>query len=300
MNAAIKAMLIFSALLVSMSMANAAEPRYAAAHLLQRHGCLHHPLLLVASSSTRAGDRTGWLLEGDWRGMAGQEERAGHVAALVFVASLTLPLINMQIAAARMLAYGTRLSMIVMSAVCLVNSGSRGALLAAGLGLGACMASGRRGRCSGSGWWRWSCSPFPWVLLALATFELNADKIDVLGPRIDTSSRTASGSTAWSCFKARAAGLRVGGFWTMERTYGVPRPAWLGARQFPQRLCDDPGRGRHHRHRAPAAGDRLHSAALTPWRSETCATSMLRSLSAIPPCMSSETWSRTRSAVRPL
>jgi O-antigen ligase len=108
--------------------------------------------------------------------------------------------------------------MIVMSAVCLVNSGSRGALLAAGLGLGAVMASKAPRALQRVGLVALVVLAIPVVLLALATFEINADKIDVLGARIDTSSRTTLWFYGLELLRGRELlGFGVGGFWTMER-----------------------------------------------------------------------------------
>jgi exopolysaccharide production protein ExoQ len=217
MNAAIKAMLIFSALLVSVSMANAAGLDTLLRIYYNAMGVFIILSLLVVIFYPEQGIETGWLLEGDWRGIAGQKNGLGNVAALVFVASLTLPLIR-HADRSRMLAYGTRLSMIVMSAVCLVNSGSRGALLAAGLGLGAVMAAKAPRALQRVGLVALVVLAIPVVHLALATFELNADKIDVLGARIDTSSRTTLWFYGLELLRGRELlGFGVGGFWTMER-----------------------------------------------------------------------------------
>jgi O-antigen ligase len=218
MNAAIKAMLIFSALLVSVSMANAAGLDTLLRIYYNAMGVFIILSLLVVIFYPEQGIETGWLLEGDWRGIAGQKNGLGNVAALVFVASLALPLIRRADGSPTMLAWFTRLSMIVMSAVCLVNSGSRGALLSAGIGLGAVLASRAPRALQRVGLVALVVLAIPVVHLALATFELNADKIDVLGTRIDTSSRT----TLWFYGLEQLAGREllgfgVGGFWTPER-----------------------------------------------------------------------------------
>jgi exopolysaccharide production protein ExoQ len=218
MNAAIKAMLIFSAMLVSVSMANAAGLDTLLRIYYNAMGIFIILSLLVVIFNPEQGIETGWLLEGDWKGIAGQKNGLGNVAALVFVASLALPLIRHANRRRMILAYCTRLSMIVMSAVCLVNSGSRGALLAAGIGLGAVMASKAPRALQRVGLVALVVLAIPVIHLALATIELNADKIDVLGARIDTSSRT----TLWFYGLEQLAGREllgfgVGGFWTMER-----------------------------------------------------------------------------------
>ena len=218
MSAAIKAMLIFSALLVSVSMANAAGLDTLLRIYYNAMGVFIILSLLVVIFDPEQGIETGWLLEGDWRGIAGQKNGLGNVAALVFVASLTLPLVRHADRRRMMLAYGTRLSMIVLSAVCLVNSGSRGALLAAGLGLGAVMASKAPRALQRVGLIALVVLAIPVVHLALATIELNADKIDVLGARIDTSSRTTLWFYGLELLRGRELlGFGVGGFWTMDR-----------------------------------------------------------------------------------
>jgi O-antigen ligase len=218
MNAAIKGFLIFSALLVSVSMANAAGLDTLLRIYYNAMGVFIILSLLVVIFYPEQGIETGWLLEGDWRGIAGQKNGLGNIAALVFVASLALPLVRHADGSSTKLAYGTRLSMIVMSAVCLVNSGSRGALLAAGIGLGAVLASRAPRALQRIGLVALVLLAIPVLHLALATFELDADKIDVLGTRIDTSSRT----TLWFYGLEQLAGREllgfgVGGFWTMER-----------------------------------------------------------------------------------
>jgi O-antigen ligase len=58
----------------------------------------------------------------------------------------------------------------------------------------------------------------PVVYLALATFELHADKIDILGSTIDTSSRTIIWFYGLEQLGGRELlGFGVGGFWTPER-----------------------------------------------------------------------------------
>ncbi|HEY6630499.1 MAG TPA: O-antigen ligase family protein [Rhizobiaceae bacterium] len=218
MNAAIKAMLIFSALLVSVSMANAAGLDTLLRIYYNAMGVFIILSLLVVIFYPEQGIETGWLLEGDWRGIAGQKNGLGNVAALVFVASLVLPLTRRADGSRTMLAWFTRLSMIVMSAVCLLNSGSRGALLSAGIGLGAVLASRAPRALQRVGLVTLVLLAIPVIHLALTTFEINADKIDVLGTRIDSNSRT----TLWFYGLEQLAGREllgfgVGGFWTPGR-----------------------------------------------------------------------------------
>jgi O-antigen ligase len=218
MNAAIKAMLIFSALLVSVSMANAAGLDTLLRIYYNAMGVFVILSLLVVILYPERGIETGWLLEGDWRGIAGQKNGLGNIAALVFVASLALPLIRHADRRRMILAYCTRLSMVVMSAVCLVNSGSRGALLAAGIGLGAVLVARAPRALQRVGLVALVVLAIPLIHLALATIELNADKIDILGTRIDTSSRTTLWFYGLEQLGGRELlGFGVGGFWTMER-----------------------------------------------------------------------------------
>lgn len=218
MNAAIKAMLIFSALLVSVSMANAVGLDRILRIYYNAMGVFIILSLLVVVFYPERGIETGWLLEGDWKGIAGQKNGLGNIAGLVFVASLSLPLIRHADRRRMMLAYGTRLSMIVMSAVCLVNSGSRGALLSAGIGLSAVMVAKAPRALQRVALIALVVLAIPVVYLALATFELHADKIDILGSTIDTSSRTTIWFYGLEQLGGRELlGFGVGGFWTPER-----------------------------------------------------------------------------------
>jgi exopolysaccharide production protein ExoQ len=218
MNAAIKAMLIFSALLVSVSTANAAGLDTLLRIYYNAMGVFIILSLLVVIFYPERGLETGWQLEGDWRGIAGQKNGLGNIAALVFVASLALPLVGHADRRRMILAYCTRLSMIVMSAVCLVNSGSRGALLSAGIGLGAVLVAKAPRALQRVGLVALVVLAIPVIHLALATIELNADKIDILGARIDTSSRTTLWFYGLEQLGGRELlGFGVGGFWTMER-----------------------------------------------------------------------------------
>ena len=82
MNAAIKAMLIFSALLVSVSMANA-RGLDRLLRIYYNAMCVFVILsLLVVIFLPGTGIETGWLLEGDWKGIAGQKNGLGNVASL--------------------------------------------------------------------------------------------------------------------------------------------------------------------------------------------------------------------------
>lgn len=218
MNAAIKAMLIFSALLVSMSMANAVGLDGLLRIYYNALGVFIILSLLVVVLYPERGIETGWLLEGDWKGIAGQKNGLGNVASLAFVAALTLPLVRHADRRRMLLAYCTRLSMIVMAAVCLVNSGSRGALLAAAIGLTAVMVAKAPRTLQRVAVIAIAVFAIPVVYLALATFELHADKIDILGSTIDTSSRTTIWFYGLEQLGGRELlGFGVGGFWTPER-----------------------------------------------------------------------------------
>ena len=108
--------------------------------------------------------------------------------------------------------------MIVMSAVCMVNSGSRGALLAAGIGLSAIMVAKAPRALQRVGLVALAVLAIPVVYLAVATFEVHADKIEILGSTIDTSSRTTLWFYGLEQLGGRELlGFGVGGFWTLER-----------------------------------------------------------------------------------
>ena len=217
-NAAIKAMLIFSALLVTVSIANAVGLDALLRIYYNAMGVFLVLSLLFVIFYPERGIETGWLLEGDWRGIAGQKNGLGNVAALVFVASVALPLARRLDGSRAPFARFTRFSMVVVSVVCLVNSGSRGALLSAGVGLGALLASRAPRAVQRVALVALAILAIPVIHLTVATFELDVDKIDVLGTTIDTSSRTTIWFYGLEQLSGRELlGFGVGGFWTPER-----------------------------------------------------------------------------------
>src|SRR5690606_20532282 len=111
---------------------------------------------------------------------AGQKNGLGAIASLVFVASLALPLAGPG-RRPTALAWWVRLSVIGMSALCMVNSGSRGAIMIAGVGL-ALVAAARMPRAvQRIVLVALVVSAIPIVNLAFSTLEFHADKIEILG-----------------------------------------------------------------------------------------------------------------------
>lgn len=217
-DAAIKAALVFTTLLVSVSLANA----FGLDVLLRiffNTMCVFVLLsLFVVIFFPERGIETGWLLEGDWRGIAGQKNGLGAVASMVFVLSLALPVVVRPGRRGALAPYAARLSVTGVAALCMVNSGSRGALLLAGVGL-ACIAAAKAPRAvQRVGLVALVLLALPLAGMVAATLQFDADKIGVLGATIDSNSRM----TLWLYGLGELAGrelfgMGVGGFWTDAR-----------------------------------------------------------------------------------
>ena len=223
----IKGMLILSAMMLSISLANIKQMDGV---LIVFYRCMCGFVvlsILAVIFFPDIGIETGWEIAGDWRGIAGQKNGLGYVSALVFVAALSIPILGKTVRGYPPGAVMIRLAMVLISAVCLVNSGSRGALLTAGVGLGSVMLARAPKLSQRVVLVMFFAFAIPLVNLTLPTLELSADQIGVLGTTIDTSNRT----TLWFYGLDQLAdreffGFGVGGFWTPERmttfrdTYG--------------------------------------------------------------------------------
>ncbi len=217
-DAIIKGGLIFSALLVSVSIASIVSLGDVLRIYYKAMGVFVLLSLAVVILFPETGIEKGWLLEGDWKGIAGQKNGLGNIASLVFVASLVLPL-QRRFDGRRLFAtYGPRLAMVAISGICLVNSGSRGALLSAGIGIGSVLVARAPKALQRLGLVVLVVLAIPVVNLVLATIELSADKIGVLGTTVDTNSRTTLWFYGLEQMNGRELlGFGVGGFWTPER-----------------------------------------------------------------------------------
>ncbi len=218
MDAGIKGMLIFSTLLVSISMANALGLA-ALLRILYNAMCIFLiASIFVVMFLPDIGIETGWLLEGDWRGIAGQKNGLGAIASMAFVASLSLPVVRHAARGRMFLAWCARLSMVALSAVCLINSGSRGALVTGVLGLLLVMVAKAPRVLQRIGLIVVLVLAVPAVVSILSTLSFDDDLIDVLGTTVDSNGRM----TLWSYGLEQMAGREllgfgVGGFWTPER-----------------------------------------------------------------------------------
>ena len=215
MDAFIKACLIFSAMLVSICLA----------YELGLEGLLRIYFnaltvfvlvsIFVVFVFPERGVQTGWLLEGDWRGIAGQKNGLGGISSLVFVAACTLPVVrrrNMR------LAYAQRLAIIGLSLLTLVNSGSRGALLVAIVGLAVVGAAFLPRAVQRVGLITLAVLAIPVLIFAATSLELDGNDINVLGSTIDSNGRI----TLWTfgltqLLEREVLGFGVGGFWTPAR-----------------------------------------------------------------------------------
>jgi O-antigen ligase len=212
LNAAIKAVLIFIALAVSISIVNARRMEDIIAVF---YNCMSGFLilsLLVVLLFPDVGVETGWELAGDWKGLAGQKNELGAISALVLVAALALPLRRSR------LAVPGRFAMIAVAGLCLANSGSRGGQLIAAVGIASLIGLRLPGALQRLLLLAAAVFSVPLVQLVLATVELTADQIGVLGSTIDTSSRTTIWFYGLDQLRGHLFfGFGVGGFWTPAR-----------------------------------------------------------------------------------
>lgn len=217
-DALIKGGLIFSAMLVSISMANAVGLSGLLRIFYNAMSVFVLLSLLTVIFFPERGIETGWLRDGAWRGIAGQKNGLGAVSSLVFVASLSLPVVRHQVRRRQLLAYAARASVIVMSALCMVNSGSRGAIMIAAVGLALIVIARAPRPLQRIGLIVLTAAAIPLLYLAFATLEFHADKIGVLGTTIDSNSRVTLWLYGLSQLSGRELlGFGVGGFWTAER-----------------------------------------------------------------------------------
>lgn len=218
-NALIKALLIFSAMLVSISLANIKRLDET---LVIFYRCMCG--FVIVSIITvflfpDIGVETGWELEGDWRGIAAQKNGLGHMSALLFVATVALPVVLHGGRRYLSRAVVLRLCMILISGVCMVFSGSRGALLIAGVGVGSVVLARAPRVLQRVVLIIFFTIAIPLVNLTLPTVELTADQIGVLGTNINTSNRTTLWFYGLNHLSGRELlGFGVEGFWTPERT----------------------------------------------------------------------------------
>jgi exopolysaccharide production protein ExoQ len=215
MDAFIKACLIFSAMLVSICLAYELGLESLLRVFFNALTVFVLISIFVVFVFPERGVQTGWLLEGDWRGIAGQKNGLGGVSSLVFVAACTLPVVRRR---NMLLAYGQRVTIIGLSLLTLVNSGSRGALLMAIVGLAMVGAAFLPRVVQRVGLVTLAVAVIPAVIFAAATLQLNGDKIDVLGTTIDSNGRV----TLWTygltqLLEREFLGFGVGGFWTPGR-----------------------------------------------------------------------------------
>jgi O-antigen ligase len=215
-DAVIKAMLVLSAMLVSIGIARMKRMEEILPILYRCFVAFVVLSLIVVVLFPGRGVETGWELEGDWRGIAGQKNGLGAISALALVAALSLPLSTAW--KNRLFAILTRLSAVAITAVCLVNSGSRGGMLAAAIGIGSIVLAYLPRVMQRVLFLLFIALVIPLVNLTVPTLELTADQIGVLGTTIDTSNRT----TLWffgldQLGQRPLAGFGIEGFWTPER-----------------------------------------------------------------------------------
>lgn len=217
-NAVIKGGLIFSALLVAICLASVIGLRGLLRIFYNAMSVFVLLSLLVVIFWPERGIETGWMLEGDWRGIAGQKNGLGAIASLVFVASLALPVARHPDMRPTILGWCVRLFVLAISALCLVNSGSRGALVIAIIGLTLVAISRLPRPAQRVGMISAVLLAIPVVALVAATLDIRADEIDVLGLSIDSNSRITIWLYGLTQLDGRQfLGFGVDGFWTPER-----------------------------------------------------------------------------------
>lgn len=164
------------------------------------------------------GIESAWGLEGRWRGLAGQKNEFGALAAIALLGLLFLarPIPNTMLRAAAM----------ASAAVALVMSGSRGAQLSflVGMSVSAWMLARQRV----------ALPPAMAVLaaglslsagvLVSASFDVDSGLLSILGFQIDSSNRLAIWNFGFSEVAGREVfGTGLGGFWTDERAVDFQR-----------------------------------------------------------------------------
>ena len=211
-NAVIKAVLILFTLTVSICIVNLKrldEILVIFYHLICGFVIVS---LFVVFLFPGTGIETGWELEGDWKGLAGQKNELGAISALVLVGALSLPL------RAGRLAMPIRLAMIAITVLCLVNSGSRGGQLIAVVGIAALVVSRLHGTLQRLALIMLVVVAVPLVHLVLTTISLTDDRIGVLGTTLNTSNRTTIWFYGLDQLQTHLfLGFGVGGFWTPTR-----------------------------------------------------------------------------------
>jgi O-antigen ligase len=168
--------------------------------------------LIVVVLFPATGIETGWELAGDWKGLAGQKNELGAIAALVLVGAVMLP------PRGGMAGIFTRLSVLAVSSVCLINSGSRGGQLIAAVGIAALVGSRLPRTLQRLILVMLLVFCVPLIQLVVSTVQLDADQIGVLGTTINTSSRTTIWFYGLDQLQSHLfLGFGLGGFWTPGR-----------------------------------------------------------------------------------
>ncbi|WP_165823741.1 O-antigen ligase family protein [Metarhizobium album] len=158
------------------------------------------------------GIETGWELEGDWKGLAGQKNELGALAAYVVVSSVAIPLPKSRIAVA------IRVVVFAIAGTCLVFSGSRGGQLIAVIGIAALIASRLPKTAQRVSLLLLLACMIPLLHLVASTISLTDDRIGVLGATFNTSNRTTLWFYGLEQLRDRLfLGFGVGGFWTTPR-----------------------------------------------------------------------------------
>lgn len=217
-TAMIKAGLIFSALLVTICLAYEVG---LAGMLRVFYNSLSIFILLsvlVVIFNPERGIQRGWGVEGDWRGIAAQKNGLGAIASLVFVASLALPVLTRPDGRYKLLSWGVRLSIVLMSAICMVFSSSRGAMVISGVGVALVLAARAPRSVQRVCLIALPVAVIPIAVYVLSTLSINGDFIHVLGVTIDSSSRITLWLYGLTQLGGRELlGFGVDGFWTPER-----------------------------------------------------------------------------------
>lgn len=214
----IKGCLIFSAMLVSICLAYELGLETLLRVFFNALSVFVLVSILVVIFMPEVGIETGWMLEGDWRGIAGQKNGLGAIASLVLVASLSLPVKVRPDRRGAALAWGVRVAIVGMALLCTVNSGSRGALVISGLGLCLVLASRLPYAAQRVGLIALIVAAIPVVVAVFSTLRIEGNDIDVLGMAIDSNGRNTLWLYGLTQLQGREfIGFGVGGFWTPGR-----------------------------------------------------------------------------------
>ncbi|MBB6182342.1 O-antigen ligase family protein [Pseudorhizobium flavum] len=164
------------------------------------------------------GIENSWKHAGKWRGIVGQKNGFGTLAAFSFVAAVALPLKHRTSPSHQWLSLVGRIGFALLSLISLYMAGSRGSLLISAIGIISLLISQmpkivQRAALVGA-----VVITLPLFNIVLSTIEVDADKVGVAGVVVDTDSRIKLWRFGFEQMAERELfGVGLASFWTEER-----------------------------------------------------------------------------------